>query len=176
MSFTRSRALSPRAVMAPMAVLLTAALFLFAGLALAQQGPDPERFIVKFQDGKGPQGKAALLYPQDAPTENRGAWRFNRALSGGRWQRLGSGGWELFNAPPRSAGEAPVNCIFWSDAVAADIGTWDDSQHVACCLSLLVDDSHDGLAAACADGGGCTACFQEPAAADKFKIIFTRPA
>ncbi len=30
--------------------------------------------------------------------------------------------------------------------------------------------------AACASGGGCAACFQEPAAAGKFKIIFTRPA
>ena len=60
MSFTRTRALGPRAVMAPMAVLLAALLFLFAGLALAAPGPDQERFIVKFQEGKGPQGKAAL--------------------------------------------------------------------------------------------------------------------
>lgn len=97
-------------------------LFRFDGRDFAQYQEAAERWV--------PQGKAALLYPQDAPTENRGAWRFNRALSGGRWQRLGSGGWELFNAPPRSAGEAPVNCIFWSDAVAADIGTWDDLDGV----------------------------------------------
>ena len=60
MRFTRSRALSPRAIVAPMAVLLMAALFLFAGLALAAPGPDQDRFIVKFQEGKGPQGKVAL--------------------------------------------------------------------------------------------------------------------
>jgi serine protease len=60
MSHSPSRALSPRDFVAPLAVLLAAMLFLFAGLALAQQGPDPNRFIVKFQDGKGPQGKAAL--------------------------------------------------------------------------------------------------------------------
>ena len=60
MSLTRSRALRPRDIFAPMAVLLMAALFLFAGLALAAPGPDQDRFIVKFQDGKGPQGKAAL--------------------------------------------------------------------------------------------------------------------
>ena len=60
MSDSPSRALSPRALMAPLAVLLAATLFLFAGQALAQQGPDPNRFIVKFQEGQGPVGKAAL--------------------------------------------------------------------------------------------------------------------
>jgi len=30
--------------------------------------------------------------------------------------------------------------------------------------------------AACAGNGGCAACFQEPAVAEKLKIIFTRPA
>ena len=57
---TRSRAESPYRAFTPIAVLLAAALFLFAGLALAEPGPDPNRYIVKFQDGKGPQGKAAL--------------------------------------------------------------------------------------------------------------------
>ena len=57
---TRFRAMSPRDVFSPLAVLLAAAMLLFAGLALAEQGPDQNRFIVKFQDGKGPQGLAAL--------------------------------------------------------------------------------------------------------------------
>lgn len=60
MSSPRSRALSPRAVLAPITVLLAALMFLFAGLALAEQGPATDRFIVKFKDGKGPQGKGAL--------------------------------------------------------------------------------------------------------------------
>ncbi|NHA13886.1 S8 family serine peptidase [Thioalkalivibrio sp. XN279] len=60
MSLTRYRALSPRDIVAPMVVMLAAALFLFAGLALAAPGPDQDRFIVKFKEGKGPQGKAAL--------------------------------------------------------------------------------------------------------------------
>lgn len=30
--------------------------------------------------------------------------------------------------------------------------------------------------AACAGGSGCTACFQQPEVAARFKIIFTRPA
>jgi serine protease len=43
-----------------LAILLSAAVFLFSGMALAQ-GPDPDRFIVKFAEGKGPQGRALLL-------------------------------------------------------------------------------------------------------------------
>jgi serine protease len=40
--------------------VIAAALFLLAGAALAQ-GPDPDRFIVKFHEGKAPQGLAALI-------------------------------------------------------------------------------------------------------------------
>jgi len=47
---TGSRAQSPYRAFAPMAVLLAAALFLFAGLALAQPGPDPDRYIVQFAE------------------------------------------------------------------------------------------------------------------------------
>jgi hypothetical protein len=39
--------------------LLAATLLLFAGASLAS-GPDPDRFIVKFQEGKAAQGRAAL--------------------------------------------------------------------------------------------------------------------
>lgn len=60
MSLTRYRALSPRDIVAPMVVMLAAALFLFAGIAVAEQAPDQNRYIVKFKEGKGPQGKAAL--------------------------------------------------------------------------------------------------------------------
>jgi serine protease len=44
---------------ATVAAVIAAVFFLLAGAAFAQ-GPDPDRFIVKFQDGKGPQGKAAV--------------------------------------------------------------------------------------------------------------------
>jgi serine protease len=47
-------------VSATIATLLAAAMFLFAGTALAQ-GPDPDRFIVKFAEGKSQQGQAVLL-------------------------------------------------------------------------------------------------------------------
>jgi len=57
---TRFGAMSPRDVFSPLAVLLAAAMLLFAGLALAEQGPDQNRFIVKFKEGKGAQGTAAL--------------------------------------------------------------------------------------------------------------------
>lgn len=46
-------------VTATLAALLAAALFLVAGAALAQ-GPDPDRYIVKFQQGKAPQGRASV--------------------------------------------------------------------------------------------------------------------
>jgi len=47
---TRSRATSPHKLFTPMAVLLAAVLFLFAGVALAQPGPDPDRYIVQFAE------------------------------------------------------------------------------------------------------------------------------
>jgi serine protease len=46
-------------VTAGLAALLAGALFLVAGAALAQ-GPDPDRYIVKFQQGKAPQGHALV--------------------------------------------------------------------------------------------------------------------
>lgn len=46
-------------VTATLAALLAAALFLVAGAALAQ-GPDPDRYIVKFQQGKATQGRASV--------------------------------------------------------------------------------------------------------------------
>jgi serine protease len=48
---------------ATVAAVIAAALFLLAGAALAQ-GPDPDRFIVKFHEGKAPQGLAALIGAQ----------------------------------------------------------------------------------------------------------------
>jgi serine protease len=42
------------------AAVIAAAIFFLAGTALAQ-GPDPDRFIVKFHEGKAPQGLAALI-------------------------------------------------------------------------------------------------------------------
>lgn len=47
---TRSRAMGPHTLFTPVAVLLAAMLFLFAGLALARPGPDPDRYIVQFAE------------------------------------------------------------------------------------------------------------------------------
>ena len=96
----------------------------FDGRDLAQYQEAAERWV--------PLGKAALFYPPQGPPEKRGAWRFNRGLSGGRWQRFGpaAGGWALFNGPLRSAPETAVNTVFWSDAVSADLGTWDEAGGV----------------------------------------------
>jgi serine protease len=57
---SRSPGVRAHRAAATLAALLAAALFLVAGAALAQ-GPDPNRYIVKFNEGKGQQGLAALI-------------------------------------------------------------------------------------------------------------------
>ncbi len=99
-------------------------LFRFDGRDLAQYIGADQRWV--------PRGKAARLYPPDGPPEDRGAWRFNRALSGGRWQRAGAGGgdWTLFEPTLRSSDEPAVRCLAWTDGVVADLGTWAPGDEV----------------------------------------------
>ncbi|HSM75177.1 MAG TPA: hypothetical protein VK852_11090, partial [Desulfobacterales bacterium] len=93
------------------------------------------RDLSQYQEAEArwvPRGKAALFYPAGGPPEKRGAWRFNRGLSGGRWQRFGpaAGGWAFFDGPLRSTPETAVNSVCWSDAVSADLGEWDELNGV----------------------------------------------
>jgi hypothetical protein len=86
-------------------------------------------------------GRIDTLY--DGTPRRRGAWRFRRATA--TWQRYEPTGWVDYAEPPRSAEQAPVHAIAWTDRAAADLltdwasgaGTFGSSQEVSDALLTM---------------------------------------
>jgi hypothetical protein len=80
-----------------------------------------------------PLGAAALLYPNDVDSENRGRWRFNNALLSPVWEQFHrrSGAWMESSLALRSIASIAVHTFFWSHSIKATLGTWDADTFLA---------------------------------------------
>jgi hypothetical protein len=67
-------------------------------------------------------GRAGLRYGDGEPAP-RPPFRYHRGS--GKWQVHERGGWVAANDRLRAARESPARAVAWTDAAAADLGTWD---------------------------------------------------
>ena len=72
-------------------------------------------------------GAAALLYPNDVDTEDRGRWRFNNGLGIPVWEQFdtASGAWVVPGLGLRSLASLNVHGFYWSQGLQAQLGSWE---------------------------------------------------
>jgi hypothetical protein len=72
-------------------------------------------------------GAAALLYPNDVDTAERGRWRFNNELASPLWEQFDpvGGAWVDPALALRSEAQGNVNAFLWSHSIEAHLGNWD---------------------------------------------------
>ena len=74
-----------------------------------------------------PLGAAALLYPNEVDTAERGSWRFNNELDSPVWEQFdtASGGWVDPALNLRSIASMNVHAFYWAHSIQAHLGSWD---------------------------------------------------
>ncbi len=73
-----------------------------------------------------PLGAAALVYPNDVDSEDRGRWRFNNGLGSPSWEQFDtiSNAWEDPELALRSSASTQVHTLLWSHTIEAHLGAW----------------------------------------------------